>query len=64
MAFWGLLWPLQPGPRGSSGDEADERAELCRELHGAGAAQEAPGSLLCSQISPITGNSILKEQLP
>lgn len=31
MAFWGeLLWPLQAGPRGSSSDEADERAELCR----------------------------------
>lgn len=49
--FWGLLWSRQPGPRGSSSDEADERAELSTELHGAGAAQEAPGSALLSDFS-------------
>lgn len=49
-------------PKGRSSDQAGENAEQWRNLQRACSAQEALVSFLCSQISSITGDSILKAQ--
>lgn len=59
-----LLLLCSLAPKGRSSDLADEKAERWRNLQRACSAQEAQVSFLCSQISSITGDSILKAQLP
>lgn len=49
-------------PKGRSSDQAGENAEQWRNLQRACSAQEALVFFLCSQISSITSDSILKAQ--